>query len=283
MATESLFNQQLSNAEFKLICGQVYDYCGINISPAKRQMVEGRLRSRVRALGLPSFAEYCHSVFSNGSFQGEFIHLVDAITTNKTEFFRESAHFSYLSNQLLPALHEGKFPLRRPLRVWSSACSTGQEPYSLAMEFAEYKRLHNDFEFQVQATDISTKVLQIAVRAVYGYDLAADIPVEYQKRYLLKSKDSTSNLFRVGPEIRRRVQFGRLNLNDTDYCMKCQLDIVFCRNVIIYFDAKTQEAILRRLALCLRMGGHLFLGHSETIHGMDLPVRAVAPTIYERV
>ncbi len=280
---ESLFNQQLSNADFELICSQVYDYCGINISPAKRQMVEGRLRSRVRALGLRSFSEYCQSVFSNSGFQGEFIHLVDAITTNKTEFFREPAHFSYLKNELLPALHLGKFPLRRPLRVWSSACSTGQEPYSLAMELAEFKRTYNDFDFRVQATDISTQVLGVAVRAIYNDDLASDIPVSYQKRYLLKSKDAANKLLRIGPEIRKCVQFARLNLNDADYGQKGKMDIIFCRNVIIYFDAKTQEAILRKLALCLRMGGYLFLGHSETIHGMDLPVRAIAPTIYERI
>ena len=193
VATESLFTQQLRDTEFELICSQVYDYCGINISTSKRQMVEGRLRSRVRLLGLPSFTEYCNSVFHNGAFQDEFIHLVDAITTNKTEFFREPAHFTYLTNQLLPDLHQGRSPLRRPLRVWSSACSTGQEPYSLAMELAEYKRLHDDFDFRVQATDICTQVLETAVRAIYNADLIADIPANYRKRYLLKSKDASSN------------------------------------------------------------------------------------------
>lgn len=283
MPVESLFTQQLGNADFELICSQVYDYCGINISAAKRQMVEGRLRKRVRALGMNSFAEYCDSVFSNDSFQGEFIHLVDAITTNKTEFFREPAHFSYLTNELLPVLHLGKFPLRRPLRIWSSACSTGQEPYSLAMELAEFKRAHNDFDFRVQGTDICTQVLNIATRAIYSDDLATDIPADYQSRYLLRSKDASSKLMRIGPKIRRCVQFGRLNLNNSDYGLKAKMDIIFCRNVIIYFDARTQETILKRLALCLRKGGHLFLGHSETIHGMELPVRPIAPTIYERI
>jgi chemotaxis protein methyltransferase CheR len=283
MPTESLFTQQLSTADFEMICSQVYDYCGIKISAAKRQMVEGRLRKRVRALGCRSFAEYCRAVFGDGAFQDEFVHLVDAITTNKTEFFREPAHFSYLTKQLLPALHLGKYRLRRPLRVWSSACSTGQEPYSLAMELSEFKRLHDDFDFRVHATDICTQVLEIAVRAIYSDELANDIPVDYRKRYLLKSKDATNKTLRIGPEIRRYVQFDRLNLNESDYGMKGEMDIIFCRNVIIYFDAKTQEAILNRLALCLRKGGHLFLGHSETVHGMDLPVRAIAPTIYERI
>ncbi len=283
METESLFTQQLSNADFELICNRVYDYCGINISSTKKQMVEGRLRKRVRALGLPSFAKYCTSVFNNSSFQGEFIHLVDAITTNKTEFFREPAHFAYLTNELLPALHLGKSPLQRPLRIWSSACSTGQEPYSLAMELAEFKRSYADFDFRVQATDICTQVLNIASKAIYSDELAGDIPVNYQKQYLLKSRDASSRLMRISPEIRRCVKFCRLNLNDNDYGIKGKMDIIFCRNVIIYFDARTQEAILKRLALCLRIGGYLFLGHSETIHGMTLPVRAIAPTIYERI
>ena len=186
MQTESLFNQTLSNADFELICSKVYDYCGISISAAKRQMVEGRLRKRVRALELPSFSDYCSAVFRNGAFQDEFIHLVDAITTNKTEFFREPAHFSYLTKQLLPAVHQGHIPLRRPFRIWSSACSTGQEPYSLAMELTEYQRAHSDFDFQVLATDICTQVLQIATRAVYAIDIAADIPAEYQKSFSAK-------------------------------------------------------------------------------------------------
>lgn len=277
----SLFTQRLAPVDFDLICSKVYDYCGINISPKKQQMVEGRLRSRIRALGLASFSEYCSFVFATGETPDEFIHLVDAITTNKTEFFREPAHFSYLKRQLLPALLQSG--TIRPLRVWSSACSTGQEPYSLAMELAEFNRTQEQFEFQVFATDICTQVLDIATHAVYSTDVAMEIPVDRQKRYLLKSKKRGSNLVRISPEIRKSVRFKRLNLNDQEYGMKGKMDIIFCRNVIIYFDAWTQEAILRKLALCLRKGGYLFLGHSEAIHGMDLPVRPVAPTIYERV
>ncbi len=280
----TLFKQKLNSSDFDLICSEVYDYCGINITPSKKQMVEGRLRSRIRILGLSTFTDYCDFVFRNGGLQDEFIHLVDSITTNKTDFFREPAHFSYLSNQFLPALlQEGKTPMHRPLYVWSSACSTGQEPYSLAMELAEFKRLYEDFDFRILATDISTQVLGICTRAVYSVDVAADIPAELQRRYLLKSKDRRSELVRIAPEIRRLIEFRRLNLKDQDYGVDRKMDIIFCRNVIIYFDGKTQEAILRRLSLCLRKGGLLFLGHSEAIHGMDLPVRPLAPTIYERI
>lgn len=277
----SLFTQRLSPAEFDLVRSEVYEYCGINIAATKKQMVEGRLRSRIRALGIGSFSEYCTFVFCNGELPDEFIHLVDAITTNKTEFFREPVHFTYLKHQLLPfLLREGMI---RPLRIWSSACSMGQEPYSLAMELAEFNRLEEQFEFQVFATDICTQVLEIATRAVYGAEIAADIPIDRQKRYLLKSKKSGSDLVRIVPEIRNLVSFRRLNLNEQDYGMKRKMDIIFCRNVIIYFDARTQEAILKKLIQCLRKGGYLFLGHSETIHGMDLPMRHIAPTIYERI
>ncbi len=280
----SLFTQRLAPAEFDLICTRVYDYCGINIAATKQQMVEGRLRSRIRILGQSSFSEYCQFVFASDGIQDEFIHLIDAITTNKTEFFREPAHFSYLQNHLIPALlREGTYSKSRPLRIWSSACSTGQEPYSLAIELAEFNRLQEQFKFQVFATDICTQVLDIAMRAVYSTDVATDIPEELKKRYLLKSKKKSSGLVRIGPGIRKYVQFKRFNLNDREYGMKGIMDIIFCRNVIIYFDSETQEAILRRLALCLRKGGYLFLGHSEAIHGMDLPVRLVAPTIYERI
>lgn len=281
--TGSLFTQTLAPADFDRICSEVYEYCGINIAPTKQQMVEGRLRKRIRALGLSSFSEYCTSVFRKGEIQDEFIHLVDAITTNKTEFFREPAHFSFLKRQLLPALIQGSQPMIRPLRIWSSACSTGQEPYSLAMELAEFNRLQERFEFQVFATDICTQVLEIATRAVYSSEVAADIPPDLQNRYLLKSKKSGSGLVRIAPEIRKLVRFRRLNLKEHDYSIKGKMDIIFCRNVIIYFDNQTQETILRRLALCLRKGGYLFLGHSEAIHGMNLPVRQVAPTIYERI
>jgi len=279
----TLFNQQLDPADFDLIRGKVYDYCGINIVRTKKQMVEGRLRSRIRSLGLDSFTEYCKFVFLNGGSQEEFIHLVDAITTNKTEFFREPAHFSYIKNHLLPTLlNEGSFSKHRPLRVWSAASSTGEEPYSLAMEFAEFNRLQEQIEYQVFATDICTQVLEICKKAIYTVEVAAGIPTDLQKRYLLKSTDPRNRLVRITPEIRNQVRFKRLNLNDPDYGISSKMDIIFCRNVIIYFDTKTQEAILRKLALCLRKGGYLFLGHSESIHGMELPVVSVAPTIYVR-
>ncbi len=280
----SLYEELLTAADFDLVCREIYDYCGINITAKKKQMIEGRLRSRIRILGLRMFSEYCNFVFREGGYPDEFIHLIDSITTNKTEFFRERDHFSYLRSHALPnLLHGSNTPLNRPLSIWSAACSTGQEPYTLAIELAEFKRLHGHFDFQIFATDICTQVLETGKRAVYSVDVAEDIPPDLQKRYLLKSKDASRKLVRIAPEIRRLVRFNRLNLKDEDYGVRVKMDIIFCRNVIIYFDAATKEAILRRLALCLRKGGLLFLGHSESLHRMDIPVRPVASTIYARV
>jgi len=279
----SLFSQNLSDADFSSIRKEVYRYCGIKISPRKKQMVEGRLRSRIRSLGLESFTRYCQLVFAENAGKEEFLHLVDAITTNKTEFFREPAHFTYLSTTLLPSLLQAKNrSSSRPLQVWSSACSTGQEPYTLAIELAEFRRLNPSFSFQIMGTDICTQVLEVARRAVYSDEVATAIPPDLRKRYLLRSKKRNGQI-RIAPEIRQLVRFRRLNLNEREYGIKGKIDIIFCRNVIIYFDAQTQEAILQRLIRCLRTGGFLFMGHSETIHGMALPLRPLAPTIYQKI
>jgi chemotaxis protein methyltransferase CheR len=283
---DTLFNQKLKPVDFNLIRKEVYDYCGIKITPVKKQMVEGRLRRRLKALGMHSYDDYCDFVFRKRDQHDddEFIHLVDAITTNKTEFFREPVHFSYLSSQVVPKFLKRASGGNTPVfRIWSAACSTGQEPYSMAMELAEYARLQQTFLFQVYGTDICTKVLETAKKAVYNFDDAVSIPSGLKQRYLLKSKKSSSNLVRVVPELRKKVSLRRLNLKDRDFGVKGKMDVIFCRNVIIYFDTKTQEDILRRLALCLRKGGYLFLGHSESIHGMELPIKPVAPTIYERI
>ncbi len=282
--SNTLFSQKLKSADFNLIRQEVYDYCGIKITPVKRQMVEGRLRRRVKALGMHSYDEYCAHVFGNGKHHDEFINLVDVITTNKTEFFREPVHFTCLSNQLLPTFQQSRGAAEtNPFRIWSAACSTGQEPYSMAMELAEFSRIQGSYPFRVYATDISTQVLQVAKRAVYSYADVDSIPLEMKRRYLLKSKNSDTQQVRITPQIRKLISFRRMNLKDNDYGIKAKMDVIFCRNVIIYFDTKTQESILRKLALCLRKGGFLFLGHSESIHGMELPVRPFAPTVYERI
>jgi chemotaxis protein methyltransferase CheR len=206
------------------------------------------------------------------------------VTTNKTDFFREPAHLEYLYNSALPDLvkQQDENPGAR-LKLWSAGCSTGKEAYSLAMIMSEYSQNVKDLEFSILGTDISTNALEKAAKGIYNEEKAETIPEPYRKKYLLKSKDQSRRLIRVTPHIRSLVTFGRLNFLDSDYGFKIPFEIIFCRNVIIYFDRENQQEILGRICRHLVDGGYLFTGHSETLHGMDLPLRPMAPSVYRKV
>lgn len=270
-----LYRQRLDDRNFARLREAVYSYCGIRLGERKRQMVEGRLRKRVRALGLSGLADYCRLVFDSPEGSDEFINLIDVITTNKTDFFREPEHFRYLTGHCLPLLQQG----RTEIQLWSAACSTGEEPWTLAMVLEEERRRAGDFDYRVVASDICTRVLREAARAVYDADRVAGMAPALKKRYLARGKGPSDGLVRIVPELRKKVRFVRANLKSGPLPVR-RADVVFCRNVLIYFDAPTQEHILRRLASCIRPGGFLFLGHSESVHGMRLPLRQVRPTVY---
>lgn len=255
---------------------------GIRMPEAKRLMLESRLVKRLRALNLSSFEEYIDLVFAEGQREAELLHMIDAVTTNKTDFFREADHFDFLRERVLPAVLDECVRARRPCRVWSAACSSGEEPYTLAMVLEEFRAEHEQFSYTLHGTDISTAVLERAARAVYPEDRAAPISETLRKRYLLRSKDRSARLVRVKAQLRNRVTFGRLNLMSDNYGFQNPFDVVFCRNVLIYFERPNQHRILRQLCRCLRPGGYLFLGHSETITGFDLPLTAVGPTVYRK-
>jgi chemotaxis protein methyltransferase CheR len=250
---------------------------GIKMPPVKRVMLESRLSRRVRSLDLPDYSAYVEYVFSKEGERTELIHMIDAVTTHKTDFFREADHFDFLSNRLIPGY---KMRAGSPFRVWSAGCSTGEEPYTIAMVLEEQRRKDPSFVWTLLATDISTKVLALAMEGIYGMEKIVPVPVEYRKRYLLKSRDPARNLVRVKPELRSRMDFRRLNFMDDDFGLREIFDVIFCRNVLIYFDRMTQEKLLRKFCERLSLGGCLFLGHSETLTGMDLPLRSIAPTIY---
>jgi chemotaxis protein methyltransferase CheR len=259
----------------------IYVQSGINLGSDKKIMLEQRLRPRQRALGLDSFKHYCDYVFSSAGLRDEMVHLLDAVTTNKTDFFREPQHFDYLTKQALPELLHGR-ATERPLVLWSAGCSTGEEPYTLAMVLSEYAKTCPGFRFKLLATDICTTVLEKANLAVFKSEVAAPVPKDLLRRYFLRSRDRASNLLRVVPELRNLVEFRQLNFKDADYCLTEKPDIIFCRNVIIYFDRQTQEQILQRLAHQLVPGGYAFLGHSETLHGLDVPLAAAGPAVYRK-
>ncbi len=273
----------MKDKEFQQFSAFIYDTVGIKMPPAKKTMLEARLQKRLKALNIETFEAYSDFVFSPAGHDTELVHLIDVITTNKTDFFREPGHFDYLTNTALPTiLAHRENCLRKPLLIWSAGCSSGEEPYTLAMVLAEYAADHRDFRFSILASDISTRILERAKTAIYPEDRIEPIPPDFKKKYLLRSKDRTRSLGRIVPQLRALVNFRRINFMDDDLCVAEKMDIIFCRNVVIYFDRGTQEILMRKFYNQLRPGGYLFLGHSETLNGLDVDFRAVASTVYRK-
>ena len=275
-------SRRLTTEQFNILSRFVEGELGIRMPPAKRIMLESRLQKRLRALSLDSFQDYIDLVFDESQKEAELIHMIDSVTTNKTDFFRESDHFTYLSERLLPERFAAGWGRTQPFRVWSTASSTGEEPYTLAMVLEEFRAEHQGFEYGILGTDISTRALDHGRKAVYTEERIDPIPQALRRKYLLRSKDRSSRLVRVRPELRRRVQFHRLNLMHDSWNIEDRFEVIFCRNVIIYFERPTQYRLLTHLYNYLVPGGYLFLGHSETLAGMELPLSSVAPTIYRK-
>lgn len=277
-------NIELSTGDFRRLASFIHEQLGIRIPDFKRGMVESRLRKRLNTLGMNSYKDYCDYLFSKNGMNKEVYEFTDVITTNKTDFFREPHHFSYLSEKAVPELVSRIGAGRsRPFKVWSCACSRGDEPYTIAMVLNEYKKKEISFDFNILATDISTRMLTTAAKGVYDDSVIQPIPHDYRKKYLLKSKDRSKGLIRIRPEIRNKVVFRRLNLMNKDYRLGVKFDVLFCRNVIIYFDKPTTEKLIFRLCQVLTPGGYLFMGHSELLDVGLYPLVQVAPTIYKKV
>ncbi|MBI5440749.1 MAG: protein-glutamate O-methyltransferase [Deltaproteobacteria bacterium] len=274
---------RLGQKEFGRLSAFIEGHCGIRMPPGKKVMLEARLRKRLRALGLASFSEYCDRVLGDRASDEELVHMIDAVTTNKTDFFREPQHFEYLVRRAIPGLiREAGCGIRKELMVWSAGCSSGEEPYTLAMVLGEVAERLQGFRFVVLGTDICTKVLEAARQAIYDNERIEPIPLELRRKYLLRSRDPEKEVVRIVPELRQHVKFRRLNFLDDDFGMREQADVIFCRNVFIYFDRATQEAVLNRLCRHLATGGYVFLGHSETINGLRVPLVQEAPTVYRK-
>lgn len=273
----------LSNELFDRLSVFIYSECGIKMPPAKKTMLESRLVKRLKATGMNNFGEYCRYLFSPEGIDKELVHMIDVVTTNKTDFFREPQHFDYMVDHAIPNLmeHSGA-GTKRNLMVWSAACSSGEEPYTLAMVLEEFASNVQNFSYLILATDISTRVLKTAQRAIYTEEHITPVPMALRHKYLLRSKDPSNPRVRIGPQLRDRVRFRRLNFLEDDFGLREKMDIIFCRNVLIYFDRPTQEKVVRRLCDHLRPGGYLFTGHSETLTGMNLPITQVANTVSRR-
>jgi chemotaxis protein methyltransferase CheR len=271
---------RISKRNFDKLARFIYDYSGIKMPPTKLTMLEGRLRRRLRATRHSSFDDYCDFLFNEGGLEDETVYLIDVVTTNKTDFFREAKHFDYMETVALPALAESGV---RTIRTWSSACSTGAEPYTMAMVLAEFTEGRSDLSYNVLATDLSTDVLQTARRGIYAEDLVAPVPRDLHKKYVMVAKQHGRREVRMSPKLRSRVGFARMNLMDEKYPVGDMMHLIFCRNVLIYFDKQTQAGVLTRLCDCLVKGGYMFIGHSESITGFDLPLKQVSNTVFQRI
>lgn len=274
--------QAMSEEEFQRLSEFIHTRFGIKMPLTKRLMLEVRLRKRLRCLGLATFRDYCQYLFNSPKGLSEQDHMINAVTTNKTEFFREPGHFALLVETILPGAMETRGTGMRPFTLWSAGCSSGEEPYSLAMVLSEFGTLYPEFKFTVLATDISTTVLEKAKLGIYDEERVAPVPALFRRKYLLWSKDRRKKTVRIIPELRSLVLFQRMNLMDEQAVLPQQLDAIFCRNVIIYFERADQERLLLRLSRFLAPGGHLFLGNSETVHGYELPLVRVTSTVYRK-
>lgn len=277
-----IYKAELSDAQFDRLGTLIMRETGIKMPPIKKVMVQARLKKRLRVLDMSSFDDYVNFVFSPEGQVSEVIHIFDAVSTNKTDFFREPVHFDFLKGQVLPEfLEKSNGGL---LKVWSAACSSGEEPYTLGITINEFVRQHGGFDFMVHGTDISTLILKMANNGIFTHErVSPAVSDELLRRYFMRSKDDTKKTYRIVPELRQKMRFSRLNFMDDSYNLPEKYDVVFCRNVLIYFDRPTQEAVVSKICNYLKPGGYFFHGHSESLIGMNLPLKNVRPTVFRRI
>ena len=262
----------ITDQEFNQFRKLIYDIAGINMSPIKKPLVMGRLAKRLNHFGLSSYGQY-YKLLNSGDHQQELQMAVDLLTTNETYFFREPKHFDFLQRNILPA-----HPRAKTFRVWSAACSSGQEPYSIAMVLANGL---GESPWEIIASDISQRVLDKARNGHYPFDQIEHIPKEFLNKFCLKGIGSQEGTFIVSKKVRNRIKFSQINLNEP-FPIREKLDLIFLRNVMIYFNAETKRKVVSRMAEILKPDGHLFIGHSESLNGIYDGFITVAPSIYRK-
>jgi chemotaxis protein methyltransferase CheR len=265
----------INDIEFKQFSSLIYDLAGITLTDEKKVLLTGRLSKRLSALGLNNYTQYFKYV-TDGTHDEELQFMVDLLTTNETYFFREPQHFDLLKQIVPPTLKQGQV-----FRVWSAAASNGAEAYTIAMILADKLGINGAWE--VLGTDISNSVLEQAQRGHYRMAEAEKIPREYLKRYCLKGKDAQAGTFLIDKRLRQHVSFEQLNLNAQEMRSVGNFDVIFLRNVLIYFDIPTKQHVVSNLIPCLKNGGYLIVGHAETLHGITDALALVQPTVYRRM
>ncbi|HML18495.1 MAG TPA: protein-glutamate O-methyltransferase CheR [Bryobacteraceae bacterium] len=267
----------LTESDFRRISQLAYDLFGLHLSAGKEGLVRARLGKKIRQGGFRSFAEYHRHVLADRTGEA-LIELIDSLTTNYTCFYRERAHFDFLTQELTGELRD-----LESLRIWSAACSSGEEPYTIAMtlmDIAASIRCGWAANYRIVATDISTRMLNKARQAVYEEDRFQGMPQGWWKSYLLKGHGESAGRYKLKPAVKQAVEFDRLNLIEP--LPRRTFQFIFCRNVMIYFDKPTQQDIVSRLTECIEPGGYLFVGHSETLNGFDHSLRYVHPAVYRK-
>ncbi|MGH1349488.1 MAG: CheR family methyltransferase [Methyloligellaceae bacterium] len=264
-------------SDFKALAQLVYDRSGIVLGDHKKNMVYGRLAKRLRELALTTFSQYLE-LLKNSSDESEIEHLINAITTNLTRFFREDHHFNHVRDVLVPELIKSKQP---KIRMWSAACASGPEPYSLAMTVSDVLKNSSQFNFKILATDLDTKMLETARNGKYDISIHKDIPVALRNKFTTVCADDRGS-FEMNESIRKLISFNRMNLMK-DWPLKGGLDAIFCRNVLIYFNAEDKRRIIEQLIGKLRVGGFLYMGHAESIMNPPEMIKNVGPTTYQKV
>lgn len=271
----------MSDDEFDVLRGFINKNIGIKMPPEKKILLESRIAKRMRELDIPSYGDYIKFAFGDKN-TAEIVEMLNVVTTNKTDFFREPGHFGFLKEIVLPHWSQRLLNKSRPLFLWSAGCSTGEEPYTIAMVVDDYFSTSHHMAYRINATDISTTVLDTARKGIYARERTAPVSKDFLKRYMLRSKDREVKRTRIKPGLRDKIDFHRFNLKEFHKYPSHKYHIVFCRNVIIYFDKHDQEKVLNGLCNSLVPGGFLFLGHSETLSGLKMPLTNVSPTVYRK-
>jgi chemotaxis protein methyltransferase CheR len=273
--------QLLSTQAYAFLATLVHERSRIQLGPDRQALLAGRLGQRIRTLGLAGFEDYCR-LLDSPQGEEEVGSLIDLVSTNHTQFFREAEHFSILADRVLPRLADRRGPSGRPLQIWSAASSSGEEPYTLAIVLAEFARQRPHVTWQVHATDISRRMLDRCRSAIYEAEKVVVPDEQLLRRYFLLGFGEREGFYRVRPELRRFVHVQHVNLFQPHYPLPAVMDVIFCRNVMIYFDQPSRQELLDRLVEMLAPGGTLFMGHAESLLGLRHGLRTAWPSVYVR-
>ncbi len=276
-----IFTDELKEVDFKRLSSFIYQYYGINLYPAKRILLQSRLQIRLRTLGFNTYKQYCDFVLNLKSGHPELQEMIECVSTNKTEFFREISGFNFTNQHIVPEFFSKN--KNKTFKIWSAGSSSGKEAHSFGMLLSDFAKSNPRFSFEILGSDISVEMLKIARMAIYSMDDINEIPIQYRKKYLLKSKNAKENKFRINSEIRTKIKYFYQNLLSEEYKIREKLDLILCRNTMIYFDKPTQEKIVRKFIKLLNPKSYLILGQSESLINFDVGVKQVAPSIYQKI